>query len=224
MGIFDPPKPASTDNTPRELPEPGLYPARLVWLIDLGTIDEPSYDDPTVMKAKHQILLGFELTGDKMKDGRPFMVSERFTVTNGKFGPYVSKSSKLREVLKSWKGWDEKTSANLGNLAMQVGAECAVNVLVETSKKDPAKKYTKLASVLALPRGMKVDPQTNPNLVYAIGGEGFDGLAEYLKKRIEASYEYQNKPLPNKVLPNQQQNQVDADIQRLNQVDVDIPF
>lgn len=212
MGIFDPPKPASTDNTPRELPEPGLYPARLVWLIDLGTIDEPSYDDPTVMKPKHQILLGFELTGDKMKDGRPFMVSERFTVTNGKWGPYVSKSSKLRDVLKSWKGWDEKTSANLGNLAMQIGAECAVNVLVETSKKDPAKKYTKLASVLALPKGMKVDPQTNPNLVYAIGGEGFDGLAEYLKKRIEASYEYQNKPLPNKVFPNQQQTPADSDI------------
>ena len=211
MGIFDPPKPASTDNTPRELPEPGLYPARLVWLIDLGTIDEPSYDDPTVMKAKHQILLGFELSGDKMSDGRPFMVSERFTVTNGKWGPYVSKSSKLREVLKSWKGWDEKISSKLGNLAMQVGSECAVNVLVETSKKDPAKKYTKLASVLALPKGMKVDPQTNPNLVYAIGGEGFDGLAEYLKKRIEASYEYQNKPLPNKVLPNQQ-TPADADI------------
>ena len=210
MGIFDPPKPVSTDNTPRELPEPGLYPARLVWLIDLGTMDEPDFNDPTQMKAKHQILLGFELSGDKMKDGRPFMVSERYTVTNGKWGPYVSKSSKLREVLKNWKGWDEKTSANLGNLAMQVGSECAVNVLVETSKKGT--QYTKLASVLALPKGMKVDKQSNPNLVYAIGGEGFDGLAEYLKKRIEASYEFQNKPLPNTVLPNQQQNPADVDI------------
>jgi len=121
MGIFDPPKPANTDNTPRELPEAGLHPARLVWLIDLGTMDEASYDDPTVMKPKHQILLGFELSGDKMKDGRPFMVSERYTVTNGKWGPYVSKSSKLREVLKSWKNWDEKTSSNLGNLDGEIG-------------------------------------------------------------------------------------------------------
>ena len=51
MGIFDPPKPASTDNTPRELPEAGLYPARLVWLIDLGTVDEPDFNDPSQMKA-----------------------------------------------------------------------------------------------------------------------------------------------------------------------------
>ena len=204
MGIFDPPKPANTDNTPRELPEAGLHPARLVWLIDLGTMDEASYDDPTVMKPKHQILLGFELSGDKMKDGRPFMVSERYTVTNGKWGPYVSKSSKLREVLKSWKNWDEKTSSNLGNLAVQIGTEAFINVSVETSKKDPAKKYTKMGAVMPLPKGMKVDPQTNPNLVYAIGGEGFELLPDYLKKRIEASYEYQNKPLPNRVRPNEQ--------------------
>ena len=213
MGIFDPPKPASTDNTPRELPEAGLYPARLVWLIDLGTMDEPDFNDPTQMKAKHQILLGFELSGDKMSDGRPFMVSERFTVTNGKWGPYVSKSSKLRDVLKSWKNWDEKTSANLGNLAVQVGTEAFINVSIETSKKDPAKKYTKMGAVMPLPKGMKVDPQTNPNLVYAIGGEGFDLLPDYIKKRVEASYEYQNKPLPNRIRPNEQPS-----------ADVGIPF
>jgi hypothetical protein len=213
MGIFDPPKPASTDNAPRELPEAGLYPARLVWLIDLGTMDEPSYEDPTQMKAKHQILLGFELSGDKMKDGRPFLVSERYTVTNGKWGPYVSKSSKLREVLKSWKNWDEQTSSKLGNLAVQVGTEAFINVSVETSKKDPAKKYTKMGAVMPLPKGMKVDPQTNPNLVYAIGNEGFDLLPDYIKKRIEASYEYQNKPLPNRVRPNEQPS-----------ADVGIPF
>lgn len=203
MGIFDPPKPASTDNAPRELPEAGLYPARLVWLIDLGTMDEPDFNDPSQMKAKHQILLGFELSGDKMSDGRPFLVSDRFTVTNGKWGPYVSKSSKLREVLKSWKNWDEQTSSKLGNLAVQVGTEAFINVSVETSKKDPAKKYTKMGAVMPLPKGMKVDPQTNPNLVYAIGNEGFDLLPDYIKKRIEASYEYQNKPLPNRVRPNE---------------------
>jgi len=213
MGIFDPPKPASTDNAPRELPEAGLYPARLVWLIDLGTMDEPDFNDPTQMKAKHQILLGFELSGDKMSDGRPFMVSDRFTVTNGKWGPYVSKSSKLREVLKSWKNWDEQTSSKLGNLAVQIGTEAFINVSIETSKKDPAKKYTKMGAVMPLPKGMKVDPQTNPNLVYAIGGEGFDLLPDYIKKRIEASYEYQNKPLPNRVRPNEQPS-----------ADVGIPF
>lgn len=204
MGIFDPPKPASTDNAPRELPEAGLYPARLVWLIDLGTVDEPDFNDPSQMKAKHQILLGFELSGDKMSDGRPFLVSDRFTVTNGKWGPYVSKSSKLREVLKSWKNWDEQTSSKLGNLAVQIGTEAFINVSIETSKKDPAKKYTKMGAVMPLPKGMKIDPQTNPNLVYAIGGEGFDLLPDYIKKRIEASYEYQNKPLPNRVRPNEQ--------------------
>lgn len=220
MGIFDPPKPASTDNSPRELPEAGLYPARLVWLIDLGTMDEPDFNDPSQMKAKHQILLGFELSGDKMKDGRPFMVSERFTVTNGKYmdetgkpKAYVSKSSKLRELLESWKGWDEKTSSNLGNLAVQVGTEAFINVSIKASLKDPAKKYTKMGAVMPLPKGMKVDPQTNPNLVYAIGGEGFDLLPDYIKKRVEASYEYQNKPLPNRVRPNEQPS-----------ADVGIPF
>ena len=148
-----------------------------------------------------------------MSDGRPFLVSDRFTVTNGKWGPYVSKSSKLREVLKSWKNWDEQTSSKLGNLAVQVGTEAFINVSVETSKKDPAKKYTKMGAVMPLPKGMKVDPQTNPNLVYAIGNEGFDLLPDYIKKRIEASYEYQNKPLPNRIRPNEQTS-----------ADVGIPF
>ena len=60
MGIFDPPKPASTDNTPRELPEAGLHPARLVWLIDLGTIDEPDFNDPSQMKPSTRFFLALK--------------------------------------------------------------------------------------------------------------------------------------------------------------------
>ena len=196
MGMFDPPKPK--DNTPREVCDAGMYPARLIWIIDLGTVDEPTYEDPSVTKPKHQLYVGFELSGDKMKDGRPFMVSERYTVTNGRWGPYVSKTSKLRDVLKSWKNWDEKTSSKLGNLGSLIGTEAFLNVLKEEKKKTPGEFYNRIAGVMPLPKGMKVDDQTNPNVVYEIGGPGFDELPDFLKKRIEQSYEYQKKPLPSR--------------------------
>lgn len=198
MGMFDPPKPANTD-APKELPKAGMYPARFVWMLDLGTHDETDFNDKTKIKQKHQLLLGFELSGPKMSDGRPFMVSERYTISNGKWGPYCSKSSKLRDVLKTWQGWDEKKSANLQNLAQLLGSECVVMVSVNEKKRTPGEFYAQLTAIMPLPSGMAVDSQTNPIKTFEVkAGVDTDDLPPYYAGLVQSSYEWKGEPLPPK--------------------------
>lgn len=189
MGMFDPPKPV--DTTPRENPKAGVHPARFVWMLDLGTVLEPGFEDASQLKPKHQILLGFELSGAKMSDGRPFMVSGRFTVTNGKWGPYCSRASKLRDILKSWQGWDEKKSANLQNLASLLGSECFLQVILKESKRNPGNFYAELGTIMPLPEGMKADPQTNPIKTFECKKDAdLEEVPPFLHDRIKNSFEY----------------------------------
>ena len=195
MGIFDPPKPV--DSTPRENPKAGLYPARFVWLIDLGTTMEPVYQKPDEFKPKHQLLLGFELSGAKMSDGRPFMVSEKFTITNGQWGPYCAKTSRLHDVLKSWQGWDDKQIAKLNRIPPLLGSPCFVQVQLNESKSNPGSFWSKIANIMPLPEGMKVEDQVNECKTFACSaGADLADAPPFLHERIQASFEYKGQTVP----------------------------
>ena len=229
------PTPENTDSAPKELPKSGLHPARLIWIIDLGTRIVSDYKNPSIQKPKHQFLFGWELTNSPMNDGRPFMISEYYTVSNGKYldvagrpKPYISKTSKLFEIISGWRGdWDEKKIMRITCLQELIGAECMVNVVVKPKATKPEEKKAVVGSVAPMMAGLKLNEQVNPTMAYGFGDE-LDCAPEHLHDRIKQSFEFKGEPVPAyKDEPAEgQQTPADVDIPRPIQVDVDcgIPF
>lgn len=125
---------------------------------------------------KHQMQLGWELCDENMKDGRPFSVFSRYTVS-------LHEKSKLRPMLESWRGKkftaDELKGFDVEKLA---GVACMLNV---THNVSGDRTYANIAAVTPLPRGMKAPAVRNELIVFSTADEWkLPGLPDWLVKRI----------------------------------------
>lgn len=170
--------PVSTDK-PHELPKPGMRLARCVRLIDLGT----HYDEKW-KKDKRLILIGFELSGQVMEDGRPFMLSKRYTLSH-------SEKAELRKDLENWYGkqFDTKALDAAGgfDLTKLLGRPAMVNI---THSDDG--KYANIRSVNPAPEGMDPIPQVNPTLLFSFDNfdeKAYQALSEGVRAKVQQSAE-----------------------------------
>lgn len=110
------------DFGPRELPPPGLTNAVCCGVEDVGNEWSEVYG-----KLSHKIVILWELD-ERMKDGRPFMLSSSYTAS-------LSEKANLRRDLETWRGRkftpDELVKFNLSKL---IGAGCTLNVMVGPNK------------------------------------------------------------------------------------------
>jgi len=143
-------------------------------LVDLGTQESPMYG------AKHQIVIGWELTDCLMDDGRPFTAQKWFTFS-------MHEKSNLRKDLESWRGRsfteEEFETFDLKNI---LGTSCLLTVL---HKDDNAR----VATVGALPKSMKKGKQVNETEFFSFqepDEAAWAELPDWLKDKIALSPEY----------------------------------
>ncbi len=158
----------------------GVYPARCIQVVELGTHDMEWQGE---VKQRKEIMIVWELS-ELMQDGRPFTVTWRGTNT-------LNEKGKLYQMLTSWRGkpftTDELRSFSLANILDKC---CMINISKETSK--AGKDFNKVISVMPLPKGMNCEPRYNELVDFGIcdlGTEEFDKIWPWVQKIILDSHE-----------------------------------
>jgi len=152
-------------------------------LVDLGT-QENWFEGK--QKIRPEIQIGWEIPGERMEDGRPFMIGQRYTFS-------MHEKAKLRHHLESWRGRPftelEFETFDLRNI---LGKSCMLQI-IHNQKGD--KTYANLASIAALPKGLSPATETeNPMLYFSFEEpteKEFLALPDWMKEVISKSPQYQ---------------------------------
>lgn len=185
------PKPDDKNFTP--VP-PGNHVAVCYRVIDLGT-QRTEYLGQE--KRQHKLLISWEIPDEKMDDGRPFTIGQRFTWS-------MSEKANLRRVLESWRGrafTEDDFGANGFDIKNVIGVGCMLNVVHETKA---GKTYANIASVAKLPKGMNAPAPTNARSYVWLSHEEFvqkcyDDLTDGLKEVIKAAPEFKALAHPERI-------------------------
>lgn len=131
-------------------PPAGLHPAVCVWVIDLGL-------QAGTFGTKPQLLLSWELPDCPDDQGKPHVISRRFTAT-------LSKNGALRPVLASWRGRDFTAEEVAGfDMSKLVGVPC--QVLIQHTTKDDGQVSATVQTVIKAAPGQPT-LTANPALFY----------------------------------------------------------
>lgn len=174
-------------NKPSQPSPIGAHPGRLVRIIDLGT-QTSNYQENVIIARK--LSLAWELyTDPRMEDGRPFMVSERYTRS-------LNAKASLYKLLSTWLGQEFQDAIKSGgyNFTKLLGRPCLVTVNHQQGK--TGNTFAKVASVSPLPKGLKADDQVNPSLLFDLdekpyNKEVLDQLPRWTQEEIGKSPEFQ---------------------------------
>jgi len=173
----------------------GMHLARCYRIVDLGT-QKSEYMGQ--VKYLHKLMIGWEIHGTddkgnplKMMDGRPFAIFKNYTLS-------WSEKANLRLDLQSWRGkpftQEEMRRFDLKNV---LGAWCMINV-IERAGQD-GKMYTNVNGVTPVPAIIKqngLPAAVNKNELFNISEPDmamFNSFSDHLKKKIEASPEWQKR-------------------------------
>lgn len=169
-----------------ELPPAGTHLAVCYRVIDLGTQNSTYMGQP---KRQHKIMVSWELPDEKMADGRPFTIGQRYTWS-------MSEKAALRRDLESWRGvpFIEKDFGKGGfDIKNIIGKACLLNVVHSDSN---GKQYANIAAISRLMKGQSAPGQTANEPVYLWLHEErwdsavFSKLSDGLKAVIMKSPEY----------------------------------
>lgn len=153
-------------------------------IIDLGTQDVTFNGEA---KKQHKIQVFWELPNSKMDDGRPMMVSKRYTFSS-------SSNGHLRKDLESWraKAYTDEEIAGV-DITKLLGVPALLTI---TNEEKNGKTYTNVETVSKLMKGTAVPDRHNPTAYLALDPGQFDqavfdGLSDFFKDMIRKSPEYQ---------------------------------
>lgn len=147
------------------LPDDGPQAAVCAFVEDLG------YDHNMFSgKWQRKLVICFELA-QKMEDGRPFMLSTRYTQS-------LNEKANLRKDLAKWRGRDftpeELAAFDMDNV---IGKGAMVNVVHKTSKK--GKTFANIDGLMPLPKGMEAPEIHNTEPPEWIARQRDEGNAAY---------------------------------------------
>ena len=188
MSFFVEDKGGSFESTP-----PGMHLARCYRIVDLGT-QKTEYMGQ--VKFLHKIMLGWEIHGTddagkpiRMRDGRPFAIFKNYTLS-------WSDKANLRIDLQLWRGKPfTNEEMRRFDLKTVLGAWCMLNV-IERAGQD-GKMYVNVSAVSPVPSMIKqagLPQAVNPNEIFNLEEPDmdlFNKFSEHLKRKIEASPEWQ---------------------------------
>lgn len=157
----------------------GTHIARCYQVIDLGHQKIVWNNEE---KWQPKIMLAWELLGDdRMTDGRPFSVSNRYTLS-------LSEKSTLRPMLEAWRGKPfSKEEAEGFDVKNVLGAYCMLNVVHNESGD---KTYANVSAVMALPKGAVKPALVNPALYFNLDEGDITTLPDWIQKVVKKSKEY----------------------------------
>jgi hypothetical protein len=168
----------------------GVHLGRCFRVIDLGT-QKTTWQGKE--KWSRKVMFGWELFGEDesgeplvMEDGRPMMISSRYTLSLGD-------NAAMRGMLEGWRGktfTDEELAGF--DLKAVLGQWCMVNV-THTAK--DGKTYTNAAGVTPVPKMMRASLPKAVNAVQFFDvtepdNAVFDSLSEKLQETIAACKEW----------------------------------
>jgi hypothetical protein len=170
---------------------PGVYVARCIGLIDLGTQEVEFQGDK---KLQHKALVKWEVFGEE-DDGTPLTVevngvqvpltvSKRYTMS-------LSTKARLRADLAAWRGRDftqeELKSFDVSKL---LGAYCMLNVQQNETN---GKTYTNVQSITPVPKGLPKPAGVHPTVRFDLDEPDvavYESFHEKLQETIAASAEW----------------------------------
>ncbi len=175
-----------------ELAPAGTHLAVCYRVIDLGT-QETVWEGQT--KHAHKVLVCWELSDEKMADGRPFIVQKRYTWS-------MHEKATLRKDLEAWRGvgFVEKDFKPGGfDIKNILGKACVLSVVHTESNN--GKTYANVASVGKLMKGQTAPAQINPSVYLWLHRDRWDSavyasLSDGVKSTIAKSPEYQELASP----------------------------
>lgn len=178
-----------------EQPPIGTHVGRCTKIIDIGT-QRGEYQGKAIIKR--QCIVGWELSNELMTEGdykgKPFVVSRFYTSS-------LSEKANLRKDLENWRGRgfteEELNGFDAKNI---LGKPCMLSLTANEKGK------VRVTGVMALPKGMIVPDQINPNVFFSLDTEEynpviFDSLSDGYKKLIQSSPEYQELTRPGSTTP-----------------------
>lgn len=158
----------------------GTYVGRCYKIIDLGTQTSTGMFGT---KEQHKVMVSWELLDDKVKmeDGRPFSVTQWYTVS-------LHEKSKLRADLEAWRG-KKFTPAELEgfDLSKVIGSYCMLQVI-----HDKDGKYANVNAIMSY-KGDKPEP-VNDIVVFDIDEPDmavFEAMSDNMKAKIMLAPEWQ---------------------------------
>lgn len=175
--------------------EPGVYPARLVQIIDLGLQSQRPYQGKDKPPA-HEIMLTYELVDEFMKDeegkdleNKPRWVSETLPF----YGLHADKAKSTQRYL----ALDPKGDYD-GDFTKAIESPCNVTI-VNNAGKD-GKVYDNVANIAAMrPKDAAACPQlVNKAKVFDCDNpdmEVFNSLPEWIQKKIKENLNYEGSAL-----------------------------
>lgn len=157
-------------------------------VIDLGT---QHVDWQGETKHQHKIMVSWEMPEEKMDDGRPYSISQRYTFSS-------HEKARFRQDLESWRG-AKFTEADLAgppsgfHVRKLLGVPCLLTVVHNVRQH---KTYANISGVAKIMKGMQVSPLANEKVYLSLdpaefSRETFDKLSSGLRAVIEKSPEYQ---------------------------------
>lgn len=176
---------------------PGVYAARCIALIDLGTQEVEFQGEK---KLQHKALVKWEvfgeddagvpLTADVNGKELPLTVSKRYTMS-------LSTKSRLRADLAAWRGRDfTPEELKAFDVSKLLGALCMLNIQTNESN---GKTYTNVASITPLPKGMPKPGAAHEPIAFDLDKPDmalFGTFHEKLQETIQSSVEWKAKHSP----------------------------
>lgn len=172
-----------------ERPEPGVYPARCIQVVELGRhpnrFYNPEKDHPD-NAFRPELLIAWELS-EPMQDGRPFVVSWRDRNV-------ITEKSNLCKLLTAWRGKPFSKAELLRFELKNILDACCYLNLVESQPDRNGRTWINVESAIPLPKGIACDPRYNELIDFSIADietELFDQLWPWVQAFIRNSLEYQ---------------------------------
>lgn len=169
----------------------GSHVARLYRLIHIGTVETIYMGEP---KMAYKIRLEFEFPNEtqEFREGegqKPYSLGMDITLS-------MHKKAKLRPIVEGMIGTSlSDPEAYAFDIEQLVGKECMATVK-HMEKKDGSGKFAKIDGIAPVPKGMKVPKQVNASKILNYedwNQEIFDELPQWMKEKIGATSEYQDK-------------------------------
>lgn len=165
------------NNAPDFTPPPaGTHLAICYRVLDLGT---QQIEWKGEAKRQHKIMLSWELPDERMEDGKPFTVHQRYTFSS-------HEKAKLRQDLEAWRGAPFKDS-DFGpggfHLSKLLGVPCILTLVHETKNNST---YANIRGIGKIMKGQQTPPLTNVKLFFSLTPGEFDAnMLETLPQRIQ---------------------------------------
>lgn len=165
-----------------ELAPEDTHIARCYRIVDLGTQHNAHFN-----KDSHKVLISWELPEALMEDGRPFSITNFYTVS-------LHEKATLRKHLEAWRGRAfTEDELNGFHLSKVLGAACYLGVVHKTSGDNV---YANVSTITKLPKGIVCPEAVNPPFIFDLDSFDqlvFNDLSEKLQAMIMESPEYKGR-------------------------------